>query len=324
MEVLVPKDSRLEVRNAFGEVRVANINGAIDLSTTHRPLEIRDCAGQFTISNRYGESRLTNLKGNVVLNSRGRTHLEDIKGDVSVTSEYSPLEILNVDGKVSASITEDSISVEKVSGPVVINARGAQVHVDDLKDSLKVTASHKSVDISNVASAVSVQSRNSTLALKDITGNVEIDSNYDNISADDIGGSLKVRARASGVTTTGIRGPLDIQTTLKDVVVNDATDSFNISNEYASVRISAQSLGKGDMRVKNRNGSIGLSLPEEASFVMDATARNGDIESDYSGLAPAAKEGNSSVLKSKVKAGGPRILLETEYDSIRISRTPGN
>jgi hypothetical protein len=131
-----------------------------------------------------------------------------------------------------------------------------------------------------------------------------------------------LKARASAVRLDGIRGPVDVQTTLRDVVVNDVADRCSITNEFADISVSAQELGKGDVQIRNRNGSIDLSLPEGASFVMDATARNGQIESDYAGLGPVAKDGSMAVLKSKVKAGGPRIVLETQYDRIRITGSP--
>ena len=326
MEIFVPKSSQLQVENTFGDLRVAEINGKLDLSTTHRALDVRDCTGEFIVSTRFAESHLTNLVGNVSLDSRsrGRVYLENIKGDVNVTNEYSPLDILGVDGKVAVSSTEGNIRVENIAKPVVIDARGAQVQVSNLKESLKVTASHGGVDISNVASDVVLNSSYATIALKDIRGKVGINSNSDRINADAIRGPFTVQARASSVRLNGIEGPLDIQTTLKDVIVNDVVDSCSVTNEYADISVSAQSLGKGDIRVKNRNGGIDLFLPEEASFLMEATARNGSVETDYAGLQPARNEGNAGVLRSKVKAGGPKITLETDYGNIHISSTSGN
>lgn len=319
LEILVPRSSRLEIRNTFGEVRVTGIEGGMNISTSHRPLEVRDCTGPFTLSNRYGDSRLVNLNGDVKLNGRGRVYIEGIRGNVDVTNEYSSVEISNVQGGVTASITENSIRVEKVTGPVAINARGARVKVEDLKGNLTVSASHQSVDISNVASSVSIESRYASVSLNDIGGNVEIRSNADNIRAEEIKGSLKVNGRASAVRVNRVTGPLDIQTTLKDVSVSDAADSCSIVNEHADVRVSSQSLSKGSIAVRNRNGSIALLLPAGASFEVNATARNGNIRSNYPDLGPVQKEGNSAVLKARVRTGGPRILLETEYDDIEIS-----
>ncbi len=322
MEILVPKNSQVQVQNSFGEVRVAEINGNLDLSTTHRDLEVRDCTGQFKISTRFAESRLTNLVGNVNLNSqsRGRAYLENIKGDVVVTSEYSPLEISGVDGKVSISSTEGLIRIERIDKAVVIDARGARVQAGNLKDGLKVNASNGSVDISDVASDVTVESRYATLTLKDIKGNIDIRSNSDRVSADNIRGRFQLKAQGSEVRVNGISGPLDIQTTLKDVIVNDFADACTIANEYAAVSLSTQSLGKGDVNVKDRNGDVDVFLPEGASFWIDAVARNGNVESDYSGLEPT-RNANGGMLKSKAKAGGPKIMLETDYSNIHIYPT---
>ena len=322
MEILVPKNSQVQVINSYGEVRANGINGKLDLSTTQRPLEIRDCSGQFNVTTRHAECRLTNLKGNLNVDGRGKIYIEEIKGDVTVSNEYSPLEILNVDGNLSVSVTEGNLRIEKVTKPVVIDARGTKVQVAELQDSLKIKASHRNVDISNVASQVTIESRYTTLSLKNVKGSVDIDSSSDTISADDVKGRLVMKAKGSGIRANGILGPLDIRTTLKDVVVNDFGDSCSISNEYAGISISAQKLGKGDVSVKNRNGDVELFLPDGAAFSIDATARNGSVESDYAGLAPATNA-NTGSLKAKVKSGGPKITLETDSSDIHIYRTQG-
>jgi hypothetical protein len=322
MEILVPKNSQVQVVNNYGEVRANGINGKLDLSTTQRPLEIRDCSGQFSVTTRYAECRLTNLKGNLNVDGRGRIYIEDIRGDVTASNEYSPLEILNVDGNLTVSTTEGNLRIEKVTKPVVIDARGTKVQVAQLQDSLKIKASHRSVDISDVAAGVSIESRYATLSVKNVRGSIDIDSSSDNISADDVQGSLIMKAKGSGIRANGIMGSLDIRTTLKDVVVNDFGASCSISNEYAGIRISLQNLGKGDMTVRNRNGDVELFLPDGASFAIDANARNGSVESDYAGLTPTTSANNGS-LKASVRSGGPTITLETDSSDIHVFRTQG-
>ena len=156
LEVTIPKNSRLQVRNSIGEIRVSEINGNLDLSTTHRDTEVRDCTGQFKISTGYAECRLTNLVGNVNLDSRGKgkVYINGIRGDVTVTDEYSPVEIIDVEGKVQVSNNEGKIHIEDVAKPVIIDSRGTEVYVENLQDSLKISASHGHVDISDVASNV--------------------------------------------------------------------------------------------------------------------------------------------------------------------------
>jgi hypothetical protein len=322
LEVTIPKNSQVQIQNAFGDVHVGGINGKIDIDTAHRSLDVRDCTGEFTISTRFAESRLTNLVGNVKLDSRSRgpAYIENIKGNVNVASEYSPVEVINVDGKVQLTNTEGSIRIERITKPVIIDSRGTEVRVQNLQDSLKISASHKDVEVSDVSSDVVVESRYATITLKRIKGNIDIRSNSDEVSADDIRGGLRLMGSGSGVRIHGIAGPLDVQTTLKDVVVSDYADSCTVTSEYAGISVSSRNLAKGDVRLKNKNGDVDLFLPENASFVIDATARNGKVESSYSGLG-LGKNGDVRELKTKVNNGGPKFLLETSNGTIRIHPT---
>jgi Putative adhesin len=117
-----------------------------------------------------------------------------------------------------------------------------------------------------------------------------------------------------------IRGDVDIQTSLKEVLVTNLEGKCAISNEYADVRVSAQTPLE-NVDIKNRNGEIELFLPEQASFAITATAKNGKINTEYPGLAPAGLEGGAAVLRSQMRDGGPRIILQTQFGNIRISRT---
>jgi DUF4097 and DUF4098 domain-containing protein YvlB len=328
LEVLVPKKAQVQVRNSFGELRAASLEGKLDLGTTHNTLDVRECTGDFTLSNRYAESRLVGLTGNVILETRGRVYLETIKGDVNVRNEYSPVTITDVDGKVTVSNTESSITLEKVSKPVVVEARGTRVTASNLSDSIKIVTSHQPVQVSDVAANLDLNCQYSRVTLKNIHGNVDVDSNSDQIGLDNIGGYLKVKARASRIRANSVDGPVDIQTTLRDVVVDNFNNACNIINERADVTLTAGKLGKGGISVKDRNGDIELSVPQDAAFQVEANAREGHVQTDYPGLMQTGglKSDTSSDLtnfKGKVKNGGPLILLENEYGNIRI-RTRGS
>ncbi|HYK89771.1 MAG TPA: DUF5668 domain-containing protein [Acidobacteriota bacterium] len=318
MEVFVPKRTDLTVRNSFGELRVSNVDGKLDLETTHNALELRDCSGEFKVSNRYAESRLTNLTGNLNVEARGHVYVEAVKGDVIVRDEYSPVEITDVTGQVTVSNTESNVRLDKITKAVVVDARGTQVNASELGSTLKVTTNHRRLEVSDVASNIVLDCQYSTVSLKDIRGNVDLSTNSDRITADGIRGYLKVKGQGSGIRANSVDGPVEIQTTLKDVIVNNFGGSCTVANEYADVSLSTGTLGKGDIAVKNHNGGIDLFIPEGAPFQIDATARNGRVASDYAGLEPSQGAGDVGLLKAKLKGGGPKILLDTEYSNINI------
>jgi hypothetical protein len=328
MEVFVPRKSQLTVRNSYGELRVAGIEGKLDLSTSHNPLEVRDCSGDATIANRYADSRVVNHAGNLTVDARGRVYVETIKGDVNVHAEYSPVEIRDVTGKVTVSNTDSSVSVDKVANTVVIDGQGCQVTARDISNLLKIVASHKRVQVTKIEANVVMETRYATIQLKDVKGNLDITSNSDRLTLDSIGGYVKVRAEGTGVHADAITGPVEISTNRRDVTVNNFENACRVSNEYGDVTLSTGTVGKGELSVKNRNGNIDLFLPEDAAFQIDATARNGRIDSDYQGLESVQGPNDVGLLKGKLKTGGPKIVLETEYSNIHIrtreaGSTPG-
>jgi len=323
MEVFVPAKAKITVRNSFGELRAVNLDGNLDLSTSHNSLEVHDCTGSVTAANKYAETRLVNITGSTTVDARGRVYLETIKGDVNVRSEFAPIEIRDVDGKVTASNTDNSITVEKASKAVVIDAPGCQVTARNLGDTLKIGTGHKRVQVVDVASNVFLETRYSNISLKEIKGSVDISSNTDRINLDNIRGSLKIRADGSGIQANTIGGPIEIFTTRRDVAVNNFNSGCNITNEYGEVTLSTETLGKNGLSVKNRNGDIQLYVPGNAAFQIEAVARNGRVDSDIPGLEPVQSPGDVGTLKGRLKSGGPRIVLDTEYSNIHL-RTRGS
>ena len=322
LEVLVPPKTQVKVENSFGEVKAANLEGRLELSTTHNELEIRDCSGEFIASNRYGDSRFVNLTGNLTVDARGRISAETIKGNVALTNEFHAVEVRDVDGTLTVSNTESSVSVEKITKPVVINARGTQVTVSDLDSSLKLTTSHRRVQVSDVEADVDAEISYLAATLKNIRGKTTIRSNSDRLTFEDVG-ALNVKAQGTAVTASNVNGPVDIETTMRDVDLSDFNATCKVVNQFGDITLSPKTLGKGEINVKGRNGAIELYLPEGAAFEIQANARNGRIVSDYAGLVPAEAGSDAGTLKGKVKSGGPTIVLDSEYGNIQL-RTRGS
>ncbi len=319
VDVFVPKQVQLELRNPFGGVSVSGLDTDLNVQSSQKPLDVRECSGTFKISNLYGETRLTNLTGNVFVDTRGAVEVSGVKGNVEVRDEYAPVRILQVEGAVTVTDEGDGITIDNVSKPVVVDARGSRVTVSNLKDNLKITSSHQRVQVSDIAANVILSSSYaSSVSLRRIKGNVDITSNSDRITLEDISGYIKAAAQGTSVRANTVGGPVEINTTLRDVAVNDFSDGCKVTNEYGDVSLSTETMGKGDIDVKNHNGDITVFFPSGSAFQLDATARNGRIKSDFSGLEPMTGESEITTMKGRLKTGGPKVLLETENKDIYV------
>jgi hypothetical protein len=318
LEISVPKKVRLKIVNSFGDVNVSGLEGTLDVATTQKTLDVREFVGDVTASNRYGESRLVDITGKLTLDARGRVEVEGIKGKVDIRNEYSPVIVRRIEGPLTVGNTESSITVEEVSQPVTIEARGSQVTARNLTADLKVTTSHRRVIISGIGGSVTLDTRYSTATLQEVKGDVKIVSNSDRLTCEDIGGALTVQAKATSVRAARIKGAVNVDSTLKDVVVTDFSSGCAVTNEYGEVSLATALLDQHDISVRNRNGEIELYLPQEAAFQIDATARNGQIDSDFAALKAVSGAGAVAILKGSLKSGGPKVTLQTEYSNIRL------
>ena len=79
----------------------------------------------------------------------------------------------------------------------------------------------------------------------------------------------------------------------------------------------ARSHPLGELHIHNRNGAIHLTVPQGAGFQLQATARNGNIESKLNLPVSSAGEGQS--VSGQVGGGGPRIELVADHGDIEIA-----
>jgi hypothetical protein len=75
----------------------------------------------------------------------------------------------------------------------------------------------------------------------------------------------------------------------------------------------------GSTEVQNRNGDIQIYVPDKAGFVLDARARNGEIETDFDALK-INNDNDTGIGTGTVGNGGPHITLNNEHGGIEIRK----
>src|SRR2546422_9636442 len=93
------------------------------------------------------------------------------------------------------------------------------------------------------------------------------------------------------------------------------------SSDLGDINLSAAAPPVHPIEIDSKKGGIELTLPANSSFQIEATSRNGEIESDFS--APGlklTKEGETPSLTGSYGKGGPTIRLLTAYGTIHVIR----
>jgi DUF4097 and DUF4098 domain-containing protein YvlB len=184
-----------------------------------------------------------------------------------------------------------------------------------------------------IAGNVSLQGRLDDVSISDVQGRVALDGDFfGDTNLADISSAVHFHSSRTNVELVSISGALSIDS--GDLQLNDATGPARISTSAKDVEctgiagdlrvddgdgdISVGAVAPvGELGIHNRNGAINLTVPRGAGFEIQATAKNGNIESKLD--LPVTTAGQGQRVTGKVGGGGPHIELVADHGDIEIN-----
>ena len=231
------------------------------------------------------------------------THHGDISvmgrdGNGDITSQDGDVSVTDLNGTLTLNLDSSSARASQVSSDVTVQGRGKDISLEDVKGAVHLDGDFmESVKLTRIAKAVSFKSARTDMDFTKLDGYLNLDS-----------GDLE----ASSLT-----GPLRLRTRSKDIMLNGVTSDVHLENENGAVEIHFNKLGNAE--VTNAQGDIRIFVPEKSAFQVDAQARDGEIQSDFSQLKVDNGDSRSTATGS-VNGGGPHMTLNLEHGTIEIHK----
>jgi hypothetical protein len=73
------------------------------------------------------------------------------------------------------------------------------------------------------------------------------------------------------------------------------------------------------VQINNRRSNVEIYVPDKAGFQLNARTKNGEVQSDFTGLS-ISNEDEQGVATGKVGAGGPQMVVNNEQGTIEIRK----
>ena len=173
------------------------------------------------------------------------------------------------------------LTLSDINGPVTLNGEFfGDTHLERIRDAVKFHTSRTDFQLAR------------------LDGEIEISPNAD-LSASQALGPVTLTTRSRNITLEHVAG---------DLSVNNSNGSVDL--------ITAPPLG--NVTVENRNGSVTVTVPEQASFTVQAQTRNGDAENDFS--LPTQESNNRKNFGGTVGKGGSLIRINTSEGDIALRK----
>ena len=331
-------DYNSDLEQAFpagGSLRITNTRGAINVSTssdgrihvtTHKRInsESQEDADKW---NKSTEPKINVSGQSVTLNANTQG-----AGDHWVNSDLDIA--LPRKASIVASTTHGDVSIMGRDGNAEITSQNGDVSVTDLNGSLTLDLQHSSARVSQVSSDVTVQGRANDVSIEDVKGTVHLDGDFmesvklsriakpvsfkstrTNMDMSQLSGYLNLDS--GDLEATNVVGPFRLRTRSKDIMLNGISNDVHVQNENGAVEVHVNKLAGLD--IKNAKGDIRIFVPAKTGFQLDASARDGEIQSDFNDLKISNGDEHSSA-NGSVNGGGPRMTLENEHGAIEIRK----
>ena len=239
-------------------------------------------------------------KASVVIDARrGDVSVMGRGGDVEISNQHGDVVASDINGKVKLNAEHSSTRVSQVSGDVAVD--GGHVNdtsIEDVKGFVSLNGEFmEGVKLARIGKGLRFKSSRTDMEMGKLDGDLDLDS-----------GDLRV---------SDLTGPVRLTTRSKDIRLSGVSGDVRLQDENGAVEIEMKRMGS--VQVDNRKGDVQLFLPDNAGFQVEARARGGEINSDFSELK-IENDDNAGSVTGTVRGGGPKIAVNNEHGTIEFHK----
>jgi DUF4097 and DUF4098 domain-containing protein YvlB len=238
---------------------------------------------------------------------------------ITVTANHGDIHINSIKATVTATANHGDIELSAISGQATahINSAGSSLTARSLADGITVEGHAQDVTLTDITGPISVSGDFfGTTHFEHINGPIKFHTSRANFQLARLDGEAEISPRANLSADQGV-GPLVFVSNNHNITLDRISGDINVTDHNGSIDLTAAA-PLGRITLEDRNGSIRATMPEHASFVVQANTTNGQIDNDLQ-LTPWGT-GSSKSLTGTVGAGGPQLTITTTNGDISIHK----
>ena len=231
----------------------------------------------------------------------GDIHVSAIKAAVTVTANHGDIEMSEISGQATAHInnSHSSLTARNMGGGVTVQGHAGDVTLQDVTGPVSISGEiFGTTHLQHINGAVRYHTGRAEVQVARLDGDVEMQHD-------------------SSVSVEQALGPAVVSTHNGNVTLDRVAGDIAVTNRNGSIEVTAAPT-IGNITLEDKNGSIRLTLPEKASYSVQAGTSNGDIESDLP-ISPW-QSGNGKSMSGTVGSGGPTVRISTTNGDIAIHK----
>ena len=169
MTIKTPSGLAVELKNSFGQVRIAEIEGNLTLDNSNGRIRIGKVSGDTTITNRLSQVNIGEIGGNLDLESTaGQVKITRVGKNLTLRHDLGELKIDEVAGDLTVTGKNGSMNIGRVQGKIQLENSFGSVHIKEALDAI-------TAEVNNGSLRVGMAQLKSPVSLNVQFGSVELE-----------------------------------------------------------------------------------------------------------------------------------------------------
>jgi hypothetical protein len=315
LELTVPPDTAVTVRNEHGAVDVVDV-AAADLWGSFEPIRLARVGGPAVVKAQHGEVWISGVQGALALTARhGTVEVEDVADRASIESAHGAVTARRT-GPLTVDTRYGEVNVEAVRGDLEIRAQHARVQAREVTGNALVESSYGDVDLEQVGGEARTRVEHGRLTIREVKGPAFAKASYNDVVLARIGGPVEVTVTHGGVQAEALENGGRVEASGNEVVIDGFRGPLAVQAQRAGVRLVPAGAIQWPITVSATHGGIRLEVPAGSRFELEATARRGEVSINVPGLTITQTEG--SQVTGRLGSGGQLVKLTAENGEVRV------
>jgi DUF4097 and DUF4098 domain-containing protein YvlB len=311
LEVRVPGDASVVVRNEHGRVEVQEV-AAADVSSSFAGVEVGRIAGAVSVKNRHGSVKVSEVAGDLALDARhGDVEVEAVKGKTRLEVRHGQVGVKGVGG-LELDHAHGGVHVEDVAGDLVVKAQHAGVEARDVTGAAAIETSFDGIDVERVGGATRLKAVHGRVRASRVQGTLAAEASYDHVELEDVQGPIEVSVQHGGVQARRVEKGGRVHAAGDDVTVEGFQGALEVTAERADAFLSPKGAITEPLVVRAGRGEIRLEVPAGSRFDLDAETRRGEVHAELPAFE--VTERGRRKLTGKLAGGGSAVSLTASGD----------
>jgi hypothetical protein len=316
LEIEVPADALVTVRNDHGRVDVAGVAGA-DIESSFDDVAAERIAGDLRLDCRHGDVAVSGIGGALQLRARhGGVEVSDVKGNAKLEVQHGDL-IARRTGSLQITQEHGGVTAEGVAGDIETRASHSEVLVSDVRGTADVETSFGAVHFARIGGMARAKVDHGQVTAEDIQGGLDAESSHDGVEVARLGGPLVATVHNGSVDAKGLAQGVRVNSSGGDVTLDGVAGAIEVVLERGSASIAPRVVITGPVSVSVANGDARLDVPAGSRLDLDTRSRRGEVRAEIEDLEQKTVEkghGPGESLRARLAGGGVSVKLHADGD----------